>query len=40
MQNYLFPLNNLNVKAKKHQHQFHITICKLVCGLTTIYIVQ
>jgi hypothetical protein len=38
MQNYIFKVNNLNVKAKKHQ--FHIAICKLLCGLATIYIAQ
>lgn len=38
MQNYVFPLNDLNVKAKRHQ--FHIAFCKLLRGLATIYIAQ
>jgi len=38
MQNYVFPLNDMNVEAKKHQ--FHIAFCKLLRGLTTIYIAQ
>jgi hypothetical protein len=38
MQNYVFPVNNLNDEAKKHQ--FYITFCKLLCDLETIYIVQ
>ena len=38
MQNYVFPLNDLNVEAKKHQ--FHIAFCKLLRGLATIYIAQ
>jgi hypothetical protein len=38
MQKYVFPVNNLNVEAKKHQ--FYIAFCKLLRGLATIYIVQ
>jgi hypothetical protein len=38
MQNYVFPLNDLNVEAKRHQ--FHIAFCKLLRGLATIYIAQ
>ncbi len=38
MQKYVFPVNNLNVKAKKHQ--FYIAFCKLLRGLATIYIAQ
>jgi hypothetical protein len=38
MQKYVFPVNNLNVKAKKHQ--FYIAFCKLLRGLETIYIAQ
>ena len=38
MQNYVFPLIDMNVESKKHQ--FHISFCKLLRGLTTIYIVQ
>ncbi len=38
MQKYIFKVNNLNIKAKKNQ--FHITICKLLHGLATIYIAQ
>jgi hypothetical protein len=38
MQKYVFPVNDLNVKAKKHQ--FFIAFCKLLRGLTTIYIAQ
>jgi hypothetical protein len=38
MQDYIFKVNDLNVKAKKHQ--FHIAICKLLRGLATIYIAQ
>jgi hypothetical protein len=38
MQKYVFPVNNLNVKAKKHQ--FYIAFCKLLHGLATIYIAQ
>ena len=38
MQNYVFPLNDMNVEAKRHQ--FHIALCKLLHGLATIYIAQ
>ncbi len=38
MQKYDFPVNDLNVEAKKHQ--FYIAFCKLLCGLATIYIAQ
>jgi hypothetical protein len=38
MQNYIFKVNDLNIEAKKNQ--FHIAICKLLRGLTTIYIAQ
>ncbi len=38
MQNYVFPLKDLNVEAKKHQ--FHIAFCKLLPGLATVYIAQ
>jgi hypothetical protein len=38
MQNYIFPVNNLNDKAKKNQ--FYIAFCKLLHGLATIYIAQ
>ena len=38
MQNYVFPVNDMNVKAKRHQ--FHIALCKLLRGLATIYIAQ
>ncbi len=38
MQKYVFPVNDLNVKAKKHQ--FYIAFCKLLHGLVTIYIAQ
>jgi hypothetical protein len=38
MQNYVFPLNDLNVEAKKHQ--FHIAFCKLLHGFVTINIAQ
>jgi len=38
MQNDVFPLNDLNVEAKRHQ--FHIAFCKLLRGLATIYIAQ
>jgi hypothetical protein len=37
-QKYVFPVNDLNVKAKKHQ--FYNTFCKLLCGLATIYNAQ
>jgi hypothetical protein len=38
MQKYVFPVNDLNVEAKKHQ--FYIAFCKLLRGLMTIYIAQ
>ncbi len=38
MQKYVFLVNDLNVKAKKHQ--FYIAFCKLLRGLATIYIVK
>ena len=38
MQNYVFPVNDMNVEAKRHQ--FHIALCKLLRGLATIYIAQ
>ena len=38
MQNYVFPVNDLNVEAKKNQ--FYIAFCKLLRGLATIYIAQ
>jgi len=38
MQKYVFPLNDMNVEAKRHQ--FHIALCKLLHGLATIYIAQ
>ncbi len=38
MQKYVFPVNDLNVEAKKHQ--FYIAFCKLLRGLATIYIAQ
>ena len=39
MQNYVFLLNDLNIEANI-KHQFHITFCKMLCGLVTIYVVQ
>ncbi len=36
MQNYVFPVKDLNVKIKNHQ--FYIAFCILLPGLTTIYI--
>ena len=38
MQNYVLPLNDLTVEAKKHP--FHITFCILLFGRATIYIAQ
>jgi hypothetical protein len=38
MQKYDFPVNDLNVEAKKHQ--FYIAFCKLLRGLMTISIAQ
>jgi hypothetical protein len=38
MQKYVFPVNDLNVEAKKHQ--FYIAFCKLLRGNATIYIAQ